>query len=336
MECWCEKVGLIGAWAGTSLGEITAFSWGDFDEDTSARAVPTRKGEPLDFIPFVLFEPLEGSGTTGLTPNPPPILGLVNENMAHYRASASYERARYRLSDPWVAIHDSSLQRELSGDKNVFQSVGGNRAFVMSSEGKITIAGLNPQALVALRDPMDMRRENMALLGSRLLETPRKLVEATKTHELRIGSENATLVDIADASERQLNELVRIILWWAGEDDDLARQARFSYQRDFIPMGLDPQRIVALLKSYQAGATTLETFLYNMKAGEGLPPGRTVEEEAAEAKKQYAERAAERAAETMDNEVGNGIDVDTRPSTTSENGASDDNPNTDHEEEEDD
>ena len=248
---------------------------------------PTRMGERLDFIPFVLFQPSETRYEQVI---PPPIRGLVDENFAHYIASASYERGRYRLSDPMVAIFDSALRSQMQSGETVEVKAGGDRFLVFNTGGDAKIIGMDPEALKALKDPMELRREQMVLLGSRLLETPRKLVEATKTHEIRMGSENATLVDIAEANEHGMNRVLEYILWWQGESDQFIADNKCTMARDFVPSGLDPNLLRELVKAWLDGAISKQTMLHNLKQNEGLPHNRTIEEELSLIEKDEQER----------------------------------------------
>jgi hypothetical protein len=245
-------------------------------EEESLREFPTRNGERLDFVPFYLFQAGDHPSSEIQTP---PMLDLVNENMAHYRASASYERARHRLSDPTLAIFDDATKRDVDKGNTQAIRLGGDKAIVLGSAGKMEIAGTDPQSLIALRDPLNMRRENMALLGSRLLETPRKLVEATETHMLRASGENATLVDIANAHEKGMTRVLQWVLWWAGESPEFVAEQQFVMEKDFVPVGLDPNVLRELVSAWQNGAISHETLLFNMKKGEALRPDKTVEQE---------------------------------------------------------
>ena len=65
------------------------------------RITPTRRGERLDFIPFLFLNACD------LLPDVdrPPLLDLVDINLSHYRTSADLEHGRHftGLPTPWVA-----------------------------------------------------------------------------------------------------------------------------------------------------------------------------------------------------------------------------------------
>jgi len=54
---------------------------------------------------------------------------------------------------------------------------------------------------------------------------------------------------------------------------------KVELNRDFISDRLSAQDITALLQAVQAGRISNDTFLYNLRVGEILPPGRTIEDE---------------------------------------------------------
>ena len=54
---------------------------------------------------------------------------------------------------------------------------------------------------------------------------------------------------------------------------------KVSMNRDFVSSKLSAQDITALLSAVQAGRISMDTFLYNLRVGDILPPDRTIEDE---------------------------------------------------------
>ena len=55
----------------------------------------------------------------------------------------------------------------------------------------------------------------------------------------------------------------------------------YAINRDFIDVKLDPTALTALLKTWQSGGMSLNSFLYQLQRGELLPPDVTPEKEEA-------------------------------------------------------
>jgi len=87
--------------------------WGD-------DIIPLMRGNPLTSIPFWAF----GSETNSLELQQPPILDLVDLNLAHYRVNADYERGCHFAGLPTPDCHDltrlsSSCAVKPTGTKSV-------------------------------------------------------------------------------------------------------------------------------------------------------------------------------------------------------------------------
>ena len=68
---------------------------------SSAIRFPERRRESIPFIPFTFF------GPGGIDPMPmrPPLIDLVEVNLAHYRVSADHKHALFLTAQPtpWVS-----------------------------------------------------------------------------------------------------------------------------------------------------------------------------------------------------------------------------------------
>jgi hypothetical protein len=62
---------------------------------------------------------------------------------------------------------------------------------------------------------------------------------------------------------------------WEGVSGDI----EVELNTDFVDTKILPQELTALMGAWQSGAISHETFLHNMKKGEILPVGVTVEDE---------------------------------------------------------
>ena len=76
-----------------------------------------------------------------------------------------------------------------------------------------------------------------------------------------------------------MTQVLQWMLWWAGESPEFATEQHFVMEKDFVPVGLDPNVLRELVSAWQNGAISHETLLFNMKKGEALRPDKTVEQE---------------------------------------------------------
>jgi hypothetical protein len=225
--------------------------------------VPTRRGVPLTFIPFAMDEALES----------PPLLDVVDVNLAHYRTNADYKHSLHMsaLATPWVTGWDN-VEAELR--------IGASTAWIIP-EPQARVGYLEPSGsgLQAMLNDMQAAEAQMAALGARLLEPQRRAVEAAQTHEIRQVAELSIMQTYAIAASTLVERALRWHAWWAGVTEDLDDETiTFLLNTDFLPETIDAPTMTALVNAWHAGALTQEDLYYNFEQGNLLAPGTTFEE----------------------------------------------------------
>lgn len=230
--------------------------------------VPRRAGARLDRIPFYFVNANNLSVQIGK----PPLLDLVDVNLSHYRTSADLEHGAHFTALPtaWVAGFpaDSTLR------------IGSSTAWVTTeTNAKAGFLEYTGQGLSALVDLKDSKEAQMAVLGARMLEPQKRAVEAAETHEIRQAGEHSALAAIGRSVGLGIERALRKAVWWAGGSDADVEKTAFSLNDDFVAAHMDPRELESLMKAWQGGGMSLDTFLWNLKRGEVLPPDRTVDDE---------------------------------------------------------
>ena len=225
--------------------------------------LPSQRGKTLSSIPFI------GLSVDGinLKPEVPPMLGLADMNLSHYRTSADLEHGRHFTALPTPYVTGVDAESELS--------IGAESAWVLpdpsSRAGYLEFSG---QGLRALETAMDQKRSMMASLGAQLLEGQKAGVEASETLRLRQNSEMSALMKAVKTVESGLNHAFEYMTEWEG-----GNQISVSINTDFSDTKIAPQVMTALMQAWQSGAISHETFLWNLKRGEILPSGVEIEDE---------------------------------------------------------
>jgi len=228
---------------------------------------PTRRGVPLNFIPFVFLN------ATHLTSavDAPPILALTDLTLSHYRSSADLEHLLHFVAcpTPWVA-----------GAADAPLTIGSSVAWSLPEHGKAGMLEMSGQGATALREHLQHKERLMATLGARLLEQQPKGAETATAVNMRHSAEHATLRGIAQVLERGLSMALRIVLWWAGIEETIADvPARVELNKDFFAQPMTPDELRAALQAYQEGAIAFETLYANLVRGELARPGVGPEDE---------------------------------------------------------
>jgi len=223
--------------------------------------LPTRRGQPLDRIPFTFFAPLDLS----ITPEKPPILDLVDTNLSHYRTSAELEEGAYFTGLPMYVISGRLQGKE--DDATPFV-VGSRMALLLEEGGSAEVLTVSGEGMGLLKELMEAKERRMAVLGARILEEQKAGVEAADTVTLRHAGENSLLASISDTCSRGLQQVLKDMLWWTGLDNP---EVSFDLNKDFISGQLSPSELVQLVAAYQNGALGPEAFFMALKDGERVP-----------------------------------------------------------------
>lgn len=222
-------------------------------------------GAALTGIPFVFF----GTDNLSANPNRPPLLDVGFINLAHWRKSVDLAHGLHfaALPTPWAA----------GFDKNVVTHIGPPRVWVSEEvnarAGYLEFTG---KGLEAIEKALDRNESQMATLGAKPIDRVRNQVETAEAARIHSMSETATLASIAMNIACGLDMCV----YWTGQWMRIeTTKVRAEVNTDFVDTELSPNDIASLVKALQADGMSLDTFLYNLKRGELMPPGRSIEEE---------------------------------------------------------
>jgi len=236
------------------------------------RITPTRRGERLDFIPFLFLNACD------LLPDVdrPPLLDLVDINLSHYRTSADLEHGRHftGLPTPWVAGFPRETQLRIGAGVAWVSDDASARAGMLEFTG---------QGLGALVTGLEHKERLMSVLGARLLEEQKADAEAAETVRLRQAGQSATMARIVDSLDEALTRASGWLLWWGGvvnTPKPPSEQVSVALNRDLIGVRASLSDIQGIVQAFQAGLMSFETGYYNLEKLEMTRPDATAELEA--------------------------------------------------------
>jgi hypothetical protein len=237
----------------------------DDNNELLSEVYPLELGQPMRYIPFTVL----GANSASTTVQKPPLLDLVDTNLAHYRNSADYEHGLHftGLPTPYVAGVQLAEGQTLS--------IGSMTAWVFPDpSAKAEYLEFKGDGLKTLQQALKDKEQRMAVLGARMLADDKRTAEAFGTIELRTAGERSVLASISrsasDAIERALNWMAE----WVGAPQD----AEFNLNTDFGAARMAPQMVSALLGAYQGDAMPLSVLFDNFQRGELIAPSMEFEE----------------------------------------------------------
>ncbi len=235
---------------------------------------PLRFGKPLPLIPFVFH----GSRNSLPSIDKLPLTDLIAVNLNHYRLDADYKHGMH-----FTALPTAWLSGFKKDEK--FQ-IGARAAWVSeavgASAGFLEFTG---QGLTTFERAMDRDEKQMAVLGSRLLESQKRVGETAQAIELRQSGENSVLANVATSLSESLTQVLRWVYWWNSTEETpealTDNVVVISLNTDFTTAGMDSNELREIVAAWQAGAISQDTMLELFRRGEILPDGRSNEDEVA-------------------------------------------------------
>lgn len=231
-----------------------------------------RLGRPLTEIPFVFHGPRDSKPEI----ERPPLEDIAQVNLSHYRSSADLEHGRHFTGLPtaWVA----------GFPKDTKLAIGSSTAWVSTNENaKAGFLEFTGQGLDSLKVALEQKEMQMAVLGARMLEAPKRAVETAEAMRIRASGEGSVLTNVAASLSQSFTLCLKWALWWYGTADkklsDIGEEASVVLNNDFAENILDGATILALVKTWQAGGLSHDSLVYNLKQSEFVRPDREVEDE---------------------------------------------------------
>jgi len=233
---------------------------------------PLRLGKPLPLIPFVFHGPRHSLPDLDKVP----LADIIAINLDHYRLTADYKHGMHFTALPtaWVS----------GFDKAAMLRIGSSTAWVADAPGATAgFLEFTGQGLTTFERAMDRDEQLMAVLGTRMLESRKRVGETAAAIELRQSGENSILNTISLSVSASLTQVLRWVYWWNSTEsipDAIGPELVLaSLNTDFSITGMSSLEITALVAAWQAGAISQATMLDLFRAGEVIAPGRTNDEE---------------------------------------------------------
>jgi len=234
-------------------------AWQIYDE-----IVPKRRGAPLSELPWFWITP---AGRTSEI-SKPPLLGLVNVSMHHYHTAADLEHGRHFTALPTLFVTG------IADDSPI--TVGAGAVIKLSdAQGRVGYAEFTGRGLGSLEKGLEQKEQQMAVLGAAVFAGGKKGVEAAETARIRTSAENSLLMGVVSSVEQSLLAALKFAASWLGETEEIT----LHLNRDFIDEKMDPQTLVGMVQAYQAGAMSLEAFVFNLDQADMLPPETNLDDE---------------------------------------------------------
>ncbi len=226
--------------------------------------VPMIGSKPFDSIPFIFVGP-KGTGTEICEP---PILALVETNISHYLTSADLENGRHYAGLPQMVV--------MGAESTMALEIGSSTAWMLPMGADAKYVEFQGAGLGELRMALEEKQKMMAAIGARLLEDPKRGVEAADSIRLRTSGETASLQSMALSVSRALTLAAQWHARWTMRNP---AKVDIRLNSDVVDARLSGDELMALMTLFQGNAISFDTLFHQLQKGEIIPATVTAEEE---------------------------------------------------------
>lgn len=242
-------------------------TWEQYGETIEPKMAGARMGR----IPAFFCNPRDADPRAGI----PPLRDIADVNIAHLNDSAAYQWGLVWTANPTPVFIGFNFEE---GAQVKMGSSGGISGPVGATADFLEFTG---QGLTELRQAMDGKRRDGALMGARLLLEDAKAAVAAETARIQRAGETSIVAGIANAVSECLTKALTFLAEWMGVDpkvsgaDGSSADLEYWLNTDLNPAGLSAQDLTALVASWQSGAITLEDLFKALQRGEIIDAGKS-------------------------------------------------------------
>jgi len=243
-------------------------------------------GNTLDFIPFTFV----GSLNNDTAPDRPPLYGIAELNVKHYRNSADYEDSVYMIGQPtpiFTGLKKAWIDDVLKGTIEL-----GSRAAVPLPEGATAeLLQAEPNSMV--KEAMDQKEAQMVALGAQLIQ-PQNVSRTLGEAKMDKNSQTSILAKCAKNVSAAMSQALgwcELFVDGTIPDQD---EVYICLSTTFAISKMSPQEQQQLILTWQGGAITFNEMREQLRMA-----GIATEDDDA-AHEQIAQEAQARAALALD------------------------------------
>lgn len=251
---------------------------------------PLFRGQPLEKIPFVFIN----SKDIIASPDNPPLLGLGRLAMTIYRGEADYRNQLFLQGQDTLVVIGGIIENDDATSEGV--RVGAGARLDVNLGGDAKYVGVSATGLPEVRQAIQADKDRANIKSGQLASKQTGQKESGESLKVRLGSQTATLFQIAKAGAAGLQQILRIAAEWMGQDPE---KVIVTPNLEFGDFNVDGKEIVDLMTARTMGAPLSLESIHAIQVERGLTV-MSFEEEQEKIAEEDAGKAAANAALGLD------------------------------------
>lgn len=241
---------------------------------------PMMDNKRLNYIPFYAAD----EDDVDICPGEPPLIDLIDLNLAHFRVSADYEHGCHFTGLPTPVISGYSPEQNEDGTAPAKLYVGSSHAWVFPDpQATATYLEFHGTGLAALEKNLDRKEAQMATIGARMLtpENNGKTPTGATTTVVNRTGESSRLASISQAASLSFTRALKTFCEWSQAP---SKEVVIKLNKDFLPIIVDSNALNALVAAVAAKALPFEDFWNMLQRGDIAPQDKDAEQAIAQIK----------------------------------------------------
>lgn len=250
-------------------GDEDGDSFPSMEGDPDTTIHPSRRGTPLDHIPFYIF----GPNSLDWKVQKSPLLDIARMNISHYRSYAQLEHGRYYTGFPvfWASKQNADVTNEYT--------VGPNRVWELPTGEKAGIMEFNGQGLKFLENAISAKQGHIAALGGRIVGVETQAVsESDNQSAMKDRNEQSLLLNLTMALDDGLTAVLQDWAIWSDETPEKAKEITVEFNKDFLLKEIASREFRAVHSMYTDGVLPIDVIFDYLQKAEVIPDWMEIEE----------------------------------------------------------
>lgn len=226
---------------------------------------PVKNGEALDYVPFAMI----GRSGKGDAIDEPPLIDLVDANIAHYQVNSDYRHGLHFTGLPTLFLSGVTVEEGASPFY-----IGGQAAITSPMpDARGEFIEFKGQGLGAMEKALVSLERRMAVLGARMIADESNQAETLGGTQIKRSGENSILASIVIAASEAIEWALGVMSEWAGGP----RELEYHINREFMPVAMNAQELTALVGAWQSGALSDSELFDLLKRGDVIDASKDFE-----------------------------------------------------------